>query len=1164
MNFKIPFKALTTTALIGTLALSAVTPSIAQAATDKTVKASDEAAYQTKDLVFTKEGSAPIQISVDEYAKQLLFGDTTVLNGYKPGYVVTNNGKSFDYDEFVKNLLFGTEGATQVEVLEQMDKDNQTTELPSNVQSGSFNDKGELVGENVEAELKVESISAINNKTFEFQVSFNQDVAEAKPATLKLNDVTVVAQPTKTEGKVVTYTVKTEDQDKLVTGNYAVTIDGVKAISQTANYEKLVTETSITGVAVESNETDGVYADLEAKQLAGVTATVDGKSVTTNAFGYFNFGNVAPGKKEIVFKKSGYFTHRATVDTKRSNETSYAAELDQRVKAKYAIEGTIVNAEDSQPVADGVEVTLQREVNGKWVDVKNAAGEAYTAETKSGKYAFVNSASATVSVTDANAKVTVNNALDYAEDGSIKYRVVANKDIADDNFTNVYDNQVSPSFTLSDEKATTTPTVFKANKVKELKDLDLSVVWNELAKTAKAAATDKTGIKVTLIDKDGETPLVAATELADVKEADKATLKDEKAINLVDKGIFKENSDAVTPRVPVGTYFLKVDDVAGNATPYVAVKVTEEGQVVKLNAEVTEAASLTPSVSVPTTKYNAVYNLTGGETAVTDNTLLAATATDFNAATGETITSDVKTVLNLDGAKVVVNKSEDKGFNYNKDDKAVSASVTKIDRLPAGKYSVTTDNGEYVTNAESTEVSLAKGGSTNKTVEVAGLGKATIKVVEDASGNAAITGISKIELLDATTGEVVESTAATFNADGTINTTASNEFANIEPGEYKVKVSAPGYESKTSDKFTVYDFQYLEDAVTVKLKAGEEFTEPVVQGIALYADDNTPVYDAANTQKATITAYTTDGKYVAKADVATDGSYTFNDDLAAGKTFKLVLRLDGKAETTVQEVTVPTASKSIKTVDFTNVVKGGEAKYEVIIVDAKNNPVTTSLSGKKLYLQDEYASLDYASQLTNVTGYVNGEEPTKEQVDAAKALTLDALNLSTVTNDGYQLLAPAAGSTANLYETDATLSAGAHTVVIQEGTTTKAYAATVSIQKDATVDGGVIKLQLKDNADGSLTYNVEGKVTNATGTAPLATETAGANGYVLAISTKDNSVVASSGIDENGVYKLEALPNNTAYRLVTVINGGFVASKTVTVQDRNLTNQNIAVTEASR
>lgn len=1158
MKFKTPFKALTTAALIGTLAVSSVAPNAAFAETKAKADTNQQAEFALKEVVL-KKGDSYIQVPLSTYTSAV---KNKALNGYTVYAVVAQNGTVVPlsvYTAYLKGLQTTTP-AVAIAAIADAKKD---IEAPADVKPGKV-ENGQLVpGEetSTEADLKVEEISAINNKTFEFQVSFSQDVAEAKPATLKLGDVTVVAQPTKTEGKVVTYTVKTEDQDKLVTGNYAVTIDGLKSIAQTANYEKLVTETSITGVAVESNETDGVYADLKAKQLAGVTATVDGKSVTTNAFGYFNFGNVTPGKKEIVFKKAGYFTHRATVDTKRSNETSYAAELEQRVKAKYAIEGTIVNAEDSQPVADDVEVTLQREVNGEWVDVKNATGEAYTAKTKDGKYAFVNSSAAEVTA-DPTATTEVSNALDYAEDGSIKYRVVANKDISSTNFTEVYDNQVSPSFTLSDEKATTTPAVFKANKVKELKDLDLSVVWNELAKTSASA---KTAIKVTLIDKDGETPLVAATELADVKEADKATLKDEKAINLVDKGIFKENSAAVTPRVPVGTYFLKVDDdVAGNATPYVAVKVTEEGQVVKLNAEVTEAASLTPSVSVPTTKYNAVYNLTGGETAVTDNTLLAATATNFNAATDETITSDVKTVLNLDGAKVVVNKSEDKGFNYNKDDKAVSASVTKIDRLPAGKYSVTTDNGEYVTNAESTEVSLAKGGSTNKTVEVAGLGKATIKVVEDASGNAAITGISKIELLDATTGEVVESTAATFNADGTINTTASNEFANIEPGEYKVKVSAPGYESKTSDKFTVYDFQYLEDAVTVKLKAGEEFTEPVVQGIALYADDNTPVYDAANTQKATITAYTTDGKYVAKADVATDGSYTFNDDLAAGKTFKLVLRLDGKAETTVQEVTVPTASKSIKTVDFTNVVKGGEAKYEVIIVDAKNNPVTTSLSGKKLYLQDEYASLDYASQLTNVTGYVNGEEPTKEQVDAAKALTLDALNLSTVTNDGYQLLAPAAGSTANLYETDATLSAGAHTVVIQEGTTTKAYAATVSIQKDATVDGGVIKLQLKDNADGSLTYNVEGTVTNATGTAPLATETAGANGYVLAISTKDNSVVASSGIDENGVYKLEELPNNTAYRLVTVINGGFVASKTVTVQDRNLTNQNIAVTEASR
>lgn len=1154
MNFKIPFKALTTTALIGTLALSAVTPSIAQAATDKTVKASDEAAYQTKDLVFTKEGSAPIQISVDEYAKQLLFGDTTVLNGYKPGYVVTNNGKSFDYDEFVKNLLFGTEGATQVEVLEQMDKDNQTTELPSNVQSGSFNDKGELVGENVEAELKVESISAINNKTFEFQVSFNQDVAEAKPATLKLNDVTVVAQPTKTEGKVVTYTVKTEDQDKLVTGNYAVTIDGVKAISQTANYEKLVTETSITGVAVESNETDGVYADLEAKQLAGVTATVDGKSVTTNAFGYFNFGNVAPGKKEIVFKKSGYFTHRATVDTKRSNETSYAAELEQRVKAKYAIEGTIVNAENSQPVADGVEVTLQREVNGEWVDVKDAAGEAYTAKTKSGKYAFVNSKDAKVTA-DASATQEVYGALDYAEDGSIKYRVVANKDIAADNFTEVYDNQVSSAFTLSDEKATTTPTVFKANKVKEIKDLNLAVTWNDLAKETAKTVTD---LKVSLINEDGETVLVSDTDgtLTKVKEEDKATLKDEKSINLVDKGIFKENGSAVTPRLPVGTYFLKVDDdQLNNATPYVAVKVTEEGQVVNLAAEVTEAANLTPSVSVPSVKYNAVFNLDKSSEAkntdVTDKTLKAANVDDFNGSS-EAVTTTVKTFLTIDGHKVRVDEeTKATGFNYTKATKTVSTSAAKIDRLPAGKYSVTTAEGKYVSNDESSEVSLSKGGSTNKTVEVSGLGKATIEVVKEADPTKSITELSKVELLDAATGEVVDTHNAVYNnTTGAITNGAETTFENIEPGEYKVKVSAPGYESKTSDKFTVYDFQNVEEAAKVQLKEGEEFTEPVVQGIALFADDNTAVKDA------TITAYNKAGKFVSTAIVDAKGAYTFNDDLAAGETYKLVLRLDGGAETTVQEVTVPTASKSIKTVDFTNVVKGGEAKYEVIIVDEKNREV--NLTGANVYLKDEFAAVNYATNST----FQGLTEPSDDDVAAAIAAELPKA-LSTTDNDGFVALTAGAK---NLYSTKTKLSAGAHTIVVEEGSKTQAYTATVSIQKDATVDGGIIKLKLKGEDDGNLTYDVSGKVTGT----QVATNAA-ANGYVLAISTKDNSVVASAPIANDGTYKLEALPNNTAYRLITVANAkdatataNFVASKVVTVQDRDLTGQDITVTPASR
>ena len=180
MNFKTPFKVLTTAALIGTLSLSAVAPGAASAA-EKTVTAQAEtpANFAIEKVILVK-GDSKISVSFDTYIDAL--GNETALNGYELAYVVAANGEVFALDTYVD---FYEAGNTEEEVVEKLSKAGKTSEV-TEVKDGAFNDGKLEPVEDTAATAKVESVSAI--ETTYVEVTFSATTEAIKGATVEVKD----------------------------------------------------------------------------------------------------------------------------------------------------------------------------------------------------------------------------------------------------------------------------------------------------------------------------------------------------------------------------------------------------------------------------------------------------------------------------------------------------------------------------------------------------------------------------------------------------------------------------------------------------------------------------------------------------------------------------------------------------------------------------------------------------------------------------------------------------------------------------------------------------------------------------------------------------------------------------------------------------------------
>lgn len=224
MNFKTPFKVLTTAALIGTLSLSAVAPGVASAAEPTQLAEGQASNFEIKTVILEKD-SQLVELSFNDYAL-LVAGDQAAANGYEVKYIVADNGEVFAFDTYA---LASSEATNQTanEVLKALSEKEQTTTAPENIKKGEFDEDGKLVAAEEQSADKTELTKAIEEaKAVEAK---DEETAKALEEAVKAAEEVVAKEDATAEEIKAVLDALTE----AVTAATPVVVESVTAITQT-------------------------------------------------------------------------------------------------------------------------------------------------------------------------------------------------------------------------------------------------------------------------------------------------------------------------------------------------------------------------------------------------------------------------------------------------------------------------------------------------------------------------------------------------------------------------------------------------------------------------------------------------------------------------------------------------------------------------------------------------------------------------------------------------------------------------------------------------------------------------------------------------------------------------------------------------------------------
>ncbi|REJ08790.1 S-layer homology domain-containing protein [Halobacillus trueperi] len=777
---------------------------------------------------------------------------------------------------------------------------------------------------------------------------------------------------------------------------------------------------------------DGDDPDVEADTAIqgfvtpGATVKVGDEEVVADSNGYYSIP-ANPGLVEIEVSKEGYFTKSEEVNVTRNHKTAENITLELVNLSELAIEGNIVDDKTGESV-EGAVVTLQEKNGDEWLTLD------FTTTQDDGKYGFYNSG---VSADDGRASVEFKNVLNQRVNEistDSEYRVVVSKDLSSENLDDVY-HETTTEFTSSDDKAlTTVGTEF--TPVKEIESMKLSGVWN----TQNGS--------VELLDVDGSSVLASLEDVNLDDDTKNSNDKFEAEFNLVEAF----GKEAVT--LPSGTYFLRIND-ENAATEIVAVEVTEGNNT-------SSTVSLEAAQEVTATS----------------------TFTSFpKDSTGETFAGDLNVYKEVSGVEVLVETlNANDTLKYSIDNDALVASYD-FDKAETTDYKFEV-SGEYILNPVSETVSIVKDKTTSPSLEVepAGTASADVALLDSEGENELNLPVGThvpvtAELLDAS-GETVKtinySELDKYN-DGSQDLTIPSDapfFRSVNPGKYTIKVSAPGFESNTSEEFEVVEFSDQSPA-NFGIKADPEVT---VEGYVRYDGD-------LENQDVTgeVFVYDQDGEFVLSDDVkfnnnTNKGTYVIGDDedLAEGS-YTFVVRGPGDFETVTDTIT---ANKGEQTLNFA-VEGGSQAIANLTLVDTLGNKV----SGNDV----------------NVTITDKWDDPT------------------TTADNVYSVNSSKAGS----FVTPAYLSEGTYTVDVDGDA--GVYNDTefgLSVGKNETVYERITV----QNTENDLLFNVSGTVTGLNGS-DVVVAAIDENGNVVA---KDAGVTGSYSLDvPNGNYEVAVFADGT-------------------------------------
>lgn len=193
MNFKKPFKVLTTAALIGTLSLSAVAPGASASSLDKKVSAKAETKASVENVVLKTKAGELLTLQLGDYLEAKAAG--VDFNGAKPVSISTN-GKYYSLDDYLEAKA-STTNKTEEEAFKLLDGSEQNIKPVEGQinKDGSVTPKDEATGD-----FKVTEVAAINGK--QIKVTFNKSVD--KKSALDVTNYTI--KPATTAVKTISST----------------------------------------------------------------------------------------------------------------------------------------------------------------------------------------------------------------------------------------------------------------------------------------------------------------------------------------------------------------------------------------------------------------------------------------------------------------------------------------------------------------------------------------------------------------------------------------------------------------------------------------------------------------------------------------------------------------------------------------------------------------------------------------------------------------------------------------------------------------------------------------------------------------------------------------------------------------------------------------------
>ena len=1119
-------------------------------------------------------------ITVGEFAATVEFGAENVVI---PTATATDN--SGETPAVTSEITFNGE---KVEKIDTTKPGKYTVTFTAKDTAGNVETKSVEI--TVAAEkIAIESVSAINaTKEATFTVTLAKEASEADLKGTKLNlkgaeDLT--ASFVKVEGKVATYKVDKDIIGKAsYDGEYTVTSSVLKG-SATTTYSAVIAGTFVEGFVFTQDKDDNDVA------LAGATVTVDGKTTTTDADGYYQIA-VNPGVKTVEISKGNeFFAAEAEAEVARNNSTVLNKDLVTIDSAKLYFTGTVLDNVDATAVKDAKVQLQTKNTAGEWV---NVAGYSVTTDA-AGKFVFANNDAA--NITNGGSVIKSSKKEDNVLAVGQEYRAVVKKVVSKTNYTSVYKEQVV-SFTQSNKKPETTKLV-NVEKVAELQSL--TVDGSVLATDANAKTEIDSPVEISFLNTDGtQAGELAEFTITPTLATDKKSFKE--TYDLIDKGEFKESATSVKPRLVSGTYFMVVKNGA-NATKAYAVEVTEGGKATvkfafeKGNSQIAKTAAAVHYVesvfldSDVTKGATTVSELDKDGKTITNtpiNVNYAAYQTvagkDILISTGTADTSSQAQPATIDATKSSSTKAELEVGNINLANLAASVEY---------KLKPTSD---FLTGlSEKTFKPTIDAGTISTDVLGATKVKSITLLDKTATNTPAITSdvtVKSVKLTDSTGKAVVEVktdkkvslTSGTFSltALDTVGTKdVSSKFAQLTPGKYKLAIELDGYKASVSDEVELKDFQNGNFDLKV-----EKIKQPVVTGFIRYADGNTVAKDESvngtaysyegkvvyndgtdykdasgtvvtidpaktaptaivNKAEASVIAYDKNGDVVAADNFGEDADTTYKlSGLKAGEEYTFVVRGEG-FET--QAIKKAVTTDEFNTLNFT-VVKGANGQFSLQIVDSENNVIKQNNSNDQI----AYSALDAYFDNVNADG----------SIPAA---------LSGIEFDGaYEVTQPTetTGTAARTFKVN-NVSAGAYKLVLSSTNDNKDYVLPQTYNltlKDiggtsyATSTGAeIIKVPLKSGSTGSLDVALNLTFTGS------AIETAAnadidyiqildANGAIVKTVRQDQNLNTTLISTTNKGYNVVSIkvPNNATYTVKTFLNNGFVSTDTVTVQNNDV------------